>query len=233
MQPANTPDRASRSTASVEGNTWKRRRDRRGFARIAHVAGGILQPDDAVAEGGEQALDQRDVPGQPGLRWKVIEVERDRVGRGRREDRFDIGDKTVVGHAFVIEGRQHQRAREAELGGVARQSHGIGDRRRAGSDHHAIERQAGSTVGGHQALALLERERRGLAGGAEHVEPVAAIAEQEAGECGGAIAIGLAVFVDRGCDGGNDALQFAVMMLLEAGRRIRRQGRTSPLFPIR
>ena len=40
MQPANAPSRASISTASVEGNTSKLLRDRRGLPRIGHVAGG-------------------------------------------------------------------------------------------------------------------------------------------------------------------------------------------------
>src|SRR5262249_58905853 len=46
-----------------------------------------------------------------------------------------------------------------------------------------------------------------LAGGAEDVEPVAAVVEKVAGERQRAIGIGLAVFTDRGRDCGDDAGQ--------------------------
>ena len=67
------------------------------------------------------------MPGQARLRREVIEVDRDRPRRGRRHDRLDIGDQTVIGHALVIERRQHQRAGKAEFGGMAGQRDGIGE----------------------------------------------------------------------------------------------------------
>ena len=54
----------------------------------------------------------------------------------------------------------------------------------AGADHQAVERQACRLVGVHHAFALVERERGRLAGGAEHVEAVAAIVEQIARQLG-------------------------------------------------
>src|SRR5262249_1837786 len=83
----------------------------------------------------------------------------------------------------------------------------IGDGCRTGADHQPIERHAGVTVGGHDAPALLERERGRLAGGAEHVQSVAAVGQQEARECRRARAIGLAAVVDSGGDGGDDAAE--------------------------
>ena len=130
MQPAKAPARASSSTASVEGKHVEAFRDRRGLARIVHVAGGILQADDAAAERVEQALHQRDVPVQAGLLRVVIEIDRDRLLRRRLHDGVDIGDEAVVRHALVVERRQHQRAGKAKLGGVPRQRHRVGDRRR-------------------------------------------------------------------------------------------------------
>ena len=160
-----------------------------------------------LAMGLAQAADQRRVPGQARELRIVIEVDRDRPLRGRRDDGADIGGKPVVRHALVIEGRQHQRAGEAELGGMAGELHRIGGRRRAGPHHHDFERQAGGAIGVHHRLALGKRERGRFPGGAEHVEAVAAVAEKKMRERGGAAAIGLAVLVDRGRDGGDDPTQ--------------------------
>src|SRR5439155_27351353 len=82
-----------------------------------------------------------------------------------------------------------------------------GDRGGTGADHQALQRQPGVAVGGHHALALLERERGPLAGGAEHVEAVAAVGKEEARERGRARAIGRAGLVDCGGDGGDDAVE--------------------------
>ncbi len=65
MQPAKAPARASSSTASVDGNTLKSRRDRRGLARIGHVAGGILQPDDAPPNGASSRRISATCQGRP------------------------------------------------------------------------------------------------------------------------------------------------------------------------
>ena len=175
----------------------------------------------------EQALHQRDVPVQAGLLRVVIEIDRDGLLRRRLHDGVDIGDQAVVRHALVVERRQHQRAGKAELGGIARQRHRVGDGRGAGADHHAVERQAGRLVGVHHALALLERERGRLAGGAEHVEPVAAVVDQVSRELGGARGVGRAVLVDRGGDGGDHAFELGgrhgvSWRFLEASSRSRR-----------
>ncbi len=50
-----------------------------GLARVSHVAGGILQADDAAFVRVEQPREQLDVPGQAGLRREVIEIDRDRL----------------------------------------------------------------------------------------------------------------------------------------------------------
>ena len=90
---------------------------------------------------------------------------------------------------------------------MAGELHRIGGRRRAGPHHHDLERQAGGAIGVHHRLALGERERGRLPGGAEHVEAVAAIAQQKMRERGGAAAIGFAVLLDCGRDGGDDPTQ--------------------------
>ena len=74
--------------ARIEQHRFGRRkhvealRDRRGLARIVHVAGGILQARRCgVPKRVEQALHQRDVPVQAGLLRVVIEIDRDRLLR--------------------------------------------------------------------------------------------------------------------------------------------------------
>ena len=143
MQPANAPARASSKHRFGRGEHAEVRRDRRGVARIGHVAGGILQADDALAERVAQAAHQRDVPVQSRL---LRESGRDRSGSGgcgRLHDGVDIGDEPVVRHALVVERRQQQRAGKAELGGVPRQRDGVRGGGGAGADHQAVERQAG------------------------------------------------------------------------------------------
>ena len=115
-------------------------RDGGGLTGVIHVAGRILQADDARAVGVEQALQQGGVPVQAGLLRVVIEVDRDGLLRRRLHDGVDVGHETVVGHPLVVERRQHQRAGKAELRGITRQRHGIGHGGGAGADHHAVER---------------------------------------------------------------------------------------------
>src|SRR5262249_40801581 len=151
------------------GKHVKARGERRRFARIGHVARRILKADDARAERLDEALDQSDVPRQAGLGGEVIEINGDWFrGRGGH-DRLDIGDEPVVRHALVIERRQDERSGETEVGGGPRPRDRGGGRRRPRTHPYAIERQAGVAIGRHHALALLERERGGLAGGAENV----------------------------------------------------------------
>ena len=201
MQPAKTPERASISTASVEGNTLKLRRYRRSGARIRHVARGILEPDDPRAEGVEQALDQPDVPRQPGLGGKVI------------EDRCGIGLAAVAARWSRYRRRARRPARPCSRTAAAPARRRSRARRRAVVSATAsatdaapvptIRRSSGRPncpIARHHALALLERERGRLAGGAEHVQSVAAIGEQKARERGRAGAIGLALVVDGGRD---------------------------------
>ena len=147
------------------------------------------------------------MPWQARERRIVIEIDRNGLRGSRGHDRADIGREPVVGDALVVERRQHQRAAEAELGGVPRERDRVGDGRGAGADHQPVERQAGLRIGGHHLLPLRERERGGLAGGAEHVEAVAAVVEQIARELGGARAIGLAVLIDRCRDRRDDATE--------------------------
>ena len=175
-----------------------------------------FETDDALAERIEQAADQRDMPMQARLRREMIEIDRDRPRRGRRQDRVDIGDQPIVVDAFVIERRQHQRAGKAELGGVPGQRDGVGQGGSAGADHHPIERQAALGIGAHHPPALIERERCRFASGAEHIEPVAAGIEQEARQRDRARAVGLAVVVDRRRDRGDDAVQCLAVQCLVA-----------------
>jgi hypothetical protein len=136
----------------------------------------------------------------------------------------DISNQAVVWHALVIERRQHQRGGEAAFCRMAGQGDRIGQRGGAGADHAAVERQPGLRIGGHDALTLHERERGRLAGGAEHVEAVAAIVEEIAGERGRTGAVGLAASVGGGGDGGDDAANALChrrpFMRADAGRRL-------------
>jgi hypothetical protein len=145
------------------------------------------------------------MPSQAGLGGKVVEVDRDRLCGGGRDNGFDIGHEPIIRNSLVIERRQDKRGGKAELSGMPCQCHGVGDRRRSSAHHEAIERQAVVAVGSHHPPALIERERGRLARGAEHIEAIASVREQEACEHAGARAIGLALLVDRRCDGGNYA----------------------------
>ena len=142
MQPAKAPPRASMQRGFGRGEHGEVGRDRRRRAGVSHVAGGILQTHDAGREGFQQPLDQRDMPGQAGHGREMIEIDRDRLVRRRLHQGVDIGDQPVVGHALVVERRQHQRAGKAELGRMAGERDRIGHRRGAGPDHQAVERQA-------------------------------------------------------------------------------------------
>src|SRR6266508_36258 len=145
------------------------------------------------------------MPGKPCLRRKVIKIKRDWSCCRGGHDRLDIGNEPLVRHAFVVKRRQEQRSGKSELGSMPCQRDRIPDRGGAGADHEAIERQVRFAVSGHEALALLTRERRRLAGGAQYVQPVAAVGEQKTRECDGAGTIGFPIFVHCGCNGGNHA----------------------------
>ncbi len=87
------------------------------------------------------------------------------------------------------------------------QRDGVGQGGGAGSDHHPIERQPGRRIGAHHAPALIERERGCLAGGAEHIEPVAAGIEKEARQRRRTGAVRFAFLVHSGCDRGDHAVK--------------------------
>ena len=160
MQPAKAPARASISTASVDGNTLKP------GATVAASRAYAMSPEESFSptmrapKVVEQARDQLDVPGQAGLGGEVIEIDRDRLCRGRLHDGLDIGDEPVVRHALVVEGRQHQRAGEAELGGMPRQRDRVRDRGRAGADHEPVERQAAVAVGASSRACVARARTR-------------------------------------------------------------------------
>jgi hypothetical protein len=81
----------------------------------------------------------------------------------------------------------------------------IRDRRGSGPDHQPPHRQPRLAVGGHDLAPLRDRERGRLAGGAQHVERIAAMIEEKTRERARARAIGLAGLVDGGGDGGDHA----------------------------
>jgi hypothetical protein len=90
---------------------------------------------------------------------------------------------------------------------MARERDGVGRRSRAGADHHAAEWQIGCRICAHHAPTLLERQRGRLAGRAQHIEPVAAVAEQKARQLDRASAIRPAVIADRSRDRRYHAMQ--------------------------
>src|SRR6266566_660609 len=72
----------------------------------------------------------------------MIEKNRDWPVDSCCDDRVDVGQKPVVRHALVVERRQHQGARKAELGGVPRQRDRVRQRRSPGADHQSVQWQA-------------------------------------------------------------------------------------------
>src|SRR5512132_3391646 len=152
------------------------------------------------------------MPGKPRLRRKVIKIKRDWSCCRGGDDRLDIGNEPLVRHALVIKRRQEERSGKPELGSMPCQRDRIPDRGGAGADHEAIERQARFAVSGHETLALCARERGRLAGGAQHVQPVAAVGEQKTRECHRAGTIRFPFLVQRGCNGGDHAAKLLAHM---------------------
>ena len=134
------------------------------------------------------------MPGQAGLRTGS---DRDRAGsawppspsRWRRYRRRARRPARPCNRTAAAPARRQSRDRRR--GASARPR-----RRAAAAPVPTMQRSSGRpavAIGAHHALALLQRERGRLAGGAEHVEAVAAVVEQIARELGGAGAIRLAV----------------------------------------
>src|SRR5262249_48918905 len=153
----------------------------------------------------QQALDQFEVPRQPREGGEVIEIKRDRLCRRGAHDRLDIGEESLVRYALVVERRQQECPGKAELGRMPRQRDRGGDPGGARADHGRMERQARLAVSRHHALALLERERGRLPGGAQHVQSVAAVGEQKTRERDRARTVRLALRIHGGGNGGNHA----------------------------
>ena len=116
---------------------------------------------------------------RPGGQW------RHGLGHGA-----EIGEDAILAHALVVEWRQHEGAGEAQIRCMARQGDGGAKRRRA-----------------HQRQTVAQRERGRLAGGAKHIQRVAAIVEQMLAEFQEARGVGLVVRADRRGDGGDYAAQ--------------------------
>src|SRR5262249_25188511 len=216
------------------GGHVKARGKRRYFARTSPVAGGIFEADDAGAKRIDESLDQSDVPRQAGLGGEVIKINGDWFrGRGGH-NRLDIGGEAVIRHALVVERRKDERPGEAELGGVPCQRDRGGDPRCPRANHEAIERQPRPPQGRRHALALLKGDGGGRAGGAEHVQPVAARAEQKPRQRHRAGAIRFPRLVHGGRDGGNHALKLAagghVASCLRANRVANCDRRRAPCY---
>ena len=104
----------------------------------------------------------------------MIEIERHRRARRRRHDGAHIGEDAVLADALVIEGRQHERAREAQFRRMARQGDGVPQGRSARPHHHALAIEL-ACGGAHQREPVAQGEGGRLAGGAQHIEGVAAV----------------------------------------------------------
>ena len=205
MQPAKPSASAAPSAASELGKTSSPGHRGDHGARVGEVAGAVLQPGEPLAMALAQACDDRDRPGHLGVLRDVIQVD----GQARMSDggdqRVDVADQAVVGDVGIEERRQHERAGEAELARRARQPHRLGERRNAGADHEAVERQAGVGDRVHHGESLLDAERGRLAGRAEQVDGVAAAVEQGLAVGDEARVVGGAAGIDRRRGRGDDA----------------------------
>ena len=70
----------------------------------------VVDDREPVHEGVEQALHKLDVPVKARLLREMIKIDRDRLGPGGLDDRLNVSEQAIVGHALVIEWRQHERA---------------------------------------------------------------------------------------------------------------------------
>jgi hypothetical protein len=117
----------------------------------------------------------------------------------------EIPVQAFVGHALVVEGRQHQDACATERGRVRREAHRVGERATASARH---ERR-----GGHPFLdqrleqhhALVDGKRVRFAVRAEHGEPAAAVREQPFAVAHVALAVGRKIAREGRHYGGEDA----------------------------
>ena len=191
-------------------------RERGDFRRVGEVARGVLQAADAAAEAFDQAADDRRRVGDARQGREIIEVEVDRRIRCRRGDAVEIGDDAVRLDAFVVEGRQKERAGIAELRGMARERHRIGHGGRSGAHHQTRQRQR-LGGGAHDCHALPARERRRLPRRAADVQRIAAGIEQVSRKRDEAREVRLAVGSDRRGDGGDHAFQLELLHLCTSG----------------
>ena len=145
----------------------------------------------------------------------------------------EIGEQPVVGRVLVVERRQQQRAAAAELGGLAGQQHGVGDRRRAGAGQHLRRRNAARDQPLQHRDALADAEAVRLAGGAEHGQAVAAVGQQPAAMRRHAIEIDRQVGVHRRQHRGIHAAEQGILhhrsLLLGCGARVARGMRPGPV----
>ena len=179
--------------------------------RLAHgrhvgkIAGAVLDADHGVGIGRQQLLDQAEADRHAGILRNVIQVDPEAVVADTLDD-FGIGaEQPVVGDRLVIERRQHQHAGGAHLDRLSGQLHRVGNGAAAGAGDHPVGRDAGDLERIQQTQPFGDAERIGLAGGAEHGQPVAAFGEKPAAVRHEGGVIGTQIGLERGQRGGKDA----------------------------
>ena len=158
----------------------------------------------------------------------MVEVEVEIRAAEALDHLIEAREQRLVGNVLVVERRQHQHARDALGQRVAAEPQAVGQRAAAGADQDPARRQAGREHVVEQRDPLLDRERIGLARGAEDHQAVAALVQQPARVGDEAPGVGRQIGRHRRHHRAPHALQ-----LVDRGRRAFREAarrhRRSPL----
>ena len=131
-------------------------------AGVGEVAAAVLDALDGAGEGVQQAADQSHGERHRGLRGEVIQ-EHPRAAADPLDNLAEPGEQAVLARVLVEERRQHEDAGAAEVGGVPRQQHRIGQGRRGDAGQEAGGRDAALDQAFQHRDALRHAERVGLA----------------------------------------------------------------------
>ena len=193
LQPVEQKDLGARENRKTRITVEQRR-------SVAPIARAVLQPDNRLRIGPDQAADQ--VEREPDHRhWRdVVEKELQRRRADLVDDAGNECEDAVVADPLVVEGRQHQHPAAAVVDRVAHQRRGIGHRAGAGPGHQLLRRDPGLDQPVEQFHPLAGRHRVRLARRAEDRQPARTLVEQPAAERDKPTGVGFATRGERGQD---------------------------------
>src|SRR6267142_2354288 len=173
--------------------------------RVAPVARAVLHAGHDARVGLEQPLDEPERDRHLGHRGDVVDVHAQPPVAHPLDHLREAPEEPVVGDALVVERRQHQHPARAQLHGVRGELHRIGERAAAGARHEPPRIDAARDHAVEQLDLLLGGQRVGL-----RVRPALrqphVLRQEPAALAHEALRVGGQVGLERGDDGGEDAL---------------------------